>query len=210
MGDLLHGLGDQLADGLVAGGDSADAGDVIAAVDLLAVGLDGLDGGGGSLGDALLHDHGVGTGSQVLQALADDGLSQQGGGGGAVAGHVIGLGGDFLHQLSAHVLKGIVQLDFLGDGHAVVGDEGGAELLRQHHVAALGAHGDLHSIGQLVDAALQSVTGFLAVANDLSHNELPPKNEMLIHRRRSGRWFVTRRWPECRPGARWCTPRRQS
>ena len=104
----------------------------------------------------------------------DDGLGQQGGGGGAVSGHIVGLGGDLLHQLSAHVLKGVLQLDLLGDGHAVVGDEGGAELLRQHHVAALGAHGDLYSVGQLVHALFQSLAGLLAVANDLSHNTLPP------------------------------------
>ena len=70
---------------------------------------------------------------QVLQALVDDGLSQQGGGGGAVADHVVGLGGDLLHQLSAHVLKGVLQLDLLGDGDAVVGDQGSAgDLIAVH------------------------------------------------------------------------------
>ena len=175
MAHLLHSLGDQLADVLVAGGDSADAGDVSRAVDLLAVGLDGLDGGGGGLSNALLHDHGIGAGGQVLQTLADDGLSQQGSGGGTVASHVVGLGGDFLHQLSAHVLKGIGQLDLLGDGHAVVGDQGSAELLIQHHIAALGTQGDLHGVGQLIDALLQSLAGLFAVANNLSHNALPPR-----------------------------------
>ena len=48
--DLLHGLGDQLADELVAAGDGADAGDIVRAVDLLAVGLDGLDRGLNGLG----------------------------------------------------------------------------------------------------------------------------------------------------------------
>ena len=174
MAHLLHGLGDQLADGLVAGGDSAHAGDVSGAVDLLAVDLHGLDGGGGGLGDALLHDHGVGAGGQVLQALLHDSLGQQGSSGGAVTGHVIGLGGDLLHQLGAHVLKGVLQLDLLGDGHAVVGDEGGAELLVQHHVAAFGAQSDLDGVSQLVHALFQSLAGFLAVANDFSHNTLPP------------------------------------
>ena len=174
MAHLLHGLSDQSADGLVAGGDRAHAGDVVRAVDLLAVGLHGLDGGSGRLGDALLHDHGVGAGGQVLQALVDDGLSQQGGGGGAIAGHIVGLGGDLLHQLGTHVLKGVLQLDLLGDGDAVVGDQGSAELLIQHHVAALGAHGDLYSVGQLVHALFQSLAGLFAVANDLSHNTLPP------------------------------------
>ena len=111
---------------------------------------------------------------QVLQALADDGLGQQGGGGGAVAGHVVGLGGDLLDDLGAHVLKGVGQLDLLGDGHAVVGDEGRAELLVQHHVAALGAQGDLNGVGELVDTALQSAAGVLAVDDLLSHEKLPP------------------------------------
>ena len=104
----------------------------------------------------------------------DHGLGQQGGGGGTVAGHVVGLGGDLLHQLGAHVLKGVLQLDLLGDGNTVVGDKGSAELLVQHHVAALGAQGDLYSIGQLVDALLQSLAGLLAVADNFSHNTLPP------------------------------------
>ena len=100
----------------------------------------------------------------------DHGLCQQGSGGGAVAGDIVGLGGNFLHQLRAHVLKGIGQLNFLGDADAVVGDEGSAVLLIQNHVAALGAKGDLNGIGQLIDAGLQSLAGFIAAHNELRHN----------------------------------------
>jgi hypothetical protein len=87
--------------------------------------LQGFHGHLGGFLDAALQNHGVGAGGQVLQAFAHDGLRQQRGGGGAVAGHVVGLGGDFFDQLGAHVLKGVFQLNFLGDGHAVVGDEPG-------------------------------------------------------------------------------------
>ena len=104
----------------------------------------------------------------------DHGLSQQGSGGGAIAGHVVGLGGNFLHQLSTHVLKGIVQFNLLGDGDAVVGDEGSAVLLVQNHVAALGAQGDLDGIGQRIDAGFQGLTGLVAALNELRHNALPP------------------------------------
>ena len=121
------------------------------------------------LGHALLHNDGVGAGGQILQTLPHHGLRQQGGGGGAVAGHIVGLGGNLPHQLRAHVLKGIVQLDLLGDGHAVVGDQGRAELLIQHHIAALGAQGDLYGIGQLIDAGLQSLPGLVAALNNLRH-----------------------------------------
>ena len=171
VGDLFHGLGDELSDGLVTGGDSADTGDVLGAADGLAVGFDGLDSGLGGLGDAFLHDHGVGACGQVLDTLGDDGLGQQGGGGGAVAGHVVGLGGHFLDHGCAHVLKRVVQLNFLGDGDAVVGDQGGAVFLIQDHVAALGAHGDFNGIGQLVYAGLECAAGFFAVVNEFCHNE---------------------------------------
>ena len=49
--------------------------------------------------------------------------ASSGSGGGAVACDVVGLGGNFLHQLCAHVLERVFELDLLGDGHAVVGDE---------------------------------------------------------------------------------------
>ncbi len=49
------------------------------------------------------------------------------------------LAGDFLAKLGAHVLIRVLKLDFLGDGDAVLGDGGGAELALEHHIAALGA-----------------------------------------------------------------------
>ena len=75
-----------------------------------------------------------------------------------------------LHQLCAHVLKGIGQLHFLGDADAVVGDEGSAVLLIQNNVAALGTQRDLYGIGQSVNAGLQSLAGFIAAHNELRHN----------------------------------------
>jgi hypothetical protein len=110
--------------------------------------LDGLDHGLGGLLDAALEEHRVGAGGHVLQALGDDRLRQHRGGGGAVAGDVVGLGGRFLQKLGAHVLEGVLQLDLLGHGHAVVGDGGRAPLLVQRDVAALGAQRGLHGVGQ--------------------------------------------------------------
>ena len=169
-GDLLHGLGDQLADFLVAGGNRTDAGDVIGAGDLLAVGLDGFHSDLNGLVDALAHDHRVRTGGHVLQTLAGDGLGQQGRGGGAVAGDVVGLGGDFADELRAHVLESVLKLHVLCDRHAVVGDQRGAVLLAEHDVAALGAEGNFNGIGQLVNAGLDLFSGFFAVNNLLCHD----------------------------------------
>ena len=49
--------------------------------------------------------------------------------------------------------KRVFQLDFLGDRDAVLGRARGAEGLLDDHVAALGAQGDLHRVGEDVDAA---------------------------------------------------------
>jgi hypothetical protein len=69
---------------------------------------------------------------------AVDRLGEHGGGGGAVAGDVGGLAGDLLDHLRAHVLELVLELDLLGDGDAVLGDDGGAPRLLDDDVPALG------------------------------------------------------------------------
>ena len=51
------------------------------------------------------------------------------------------------------------ELDFLGDGDAVLGDARGAERLVDDDVAALGAERDLHGVGEDVDAVEHALTG---------------------------------------------------
>ena len=92
-------------------------------------------------------------------AFAHDGAGQHGGGGGAVARRVIGLGGDFAHHLRAHILELVGELDFLGHGHAVLGRARRAEALLDHDIAALGTQGHLHRVGKNVDAAQQLLAG---------------------------------------------------
>ena len=113
--------------------------------------------------------HRVGAGGQVAQALAHHRPGQHRGGGGAVTGDVVGLLGDLLDEVGADVLVGILELDLLGDRHAVVGDGRGAPLLGQHDVAALGAEGDAHGVGELVHARLELAAGFFVEGDDLGH-----------------------------------------
>ncbi len=164
------------------GGDGADLGDHVAgdglgelaqraAFDvavLVALADDGLDG----LVDAALERHRVGAGGNGLDAFAVDGLGEDGRGGGAVAGDVGGLGGDFLHHLRAHVFEVLGQLDFLGDGDAVLGDGGRAELLLDDDVAALGAEGHFDRVGEVIDAAQDRLTRVFSVQNLLCHSSL--------------------------------------
>ena len=147
----------------------ATDGHVLAGLDL-AGGLaqrvaDGLGGGV----HAALEAHRVDAGGHGAQALVDHRLGQHGGGGGAVTGDVVGLGGDLLGQLGTEVLERVVELDLAGDGDTVVGDGGRAPLLVEDDVAALGAERHLDGVGERVDAALQRAAGVLVELKNLRH-----------------------------------------
>ena len=104
--NFLHGVGDDLTDGIVGvGGNGANLGDGF----VVSAGLGQLaqffDGGDYRLVDTTLEIHGVHASSDGLHAFANDGLGQHGGSGGAVTSNVGSLGSDFLHHLGAHVLE---------------------------------------------------------------------------------------------------------
>ena len=169
-GNFFHCLSDQAADLGITGRNGADAGDIVAVLHLLAVCLDGLNSLGNSLAHAAADIHGVCTGGDILHALGDHSLCQNGCSGGTVACCIVGLGGNFTHQLCAHVLKLVLQLDLLGNGHAIVGDDRGAKLFAQHHIAALGAQGDLDGVCQGINTGTQCLAGVLALLDLLCHN----------------------------------------
>ncbi len=154
VADPLHRVGDHLADRLVAvGGNGADLGDFRRFLDLLRALGDVLDGFRNSKVDAALQVHRIHPGGDIFGAFLDDRRSEHGRGRGAVAGSVARLRGDFAHHLRAHVLELVLKLDFLGDGHPVLGDAGRAERLVEHDVAALGAERHPDGVGENVDAA---------------------------------------------------------
>src|SRR6202171_1774058 len=154
VADLLHGVGEELADfGVAVGRDGADLGDFLVRGDLLGV-LDEVgDHSAHRQVDTALQIHRVHAGGNRLGAFADDGCGQYGRGRGAVAGCVGRLGGDFAYHLGAHGLALVLKLDFLGDGDAVLGDAGRAERLVEHDVAAFGTERDLHRVVKNLDAA---------------------------------------------------------
>src|SRR4029079_13538308 len=136
LADLLDGVGDDVADLLVAGRDRRDASDLVLAGDLLGLRLDVVDDLVDRDLDAALEAERVRAGGDVLEALADDRLGEHGRRRGAVARDVVGRRGDLAHELGALVLEDVLDLDLTSDGHAVVRDGRGAELLVEHHVAA--------------------------------------------------------------------------
>ena len=113
------------------------------------------------LADAAAQRHRIGAGGDHLEPFAEDALGQHGGGRRAVAGDVVRLAGRFLHELGAQVLERVIELDVLGDGHAVLGDLGRAPALVEHRVAAAGAERAAHGPGQLLDARRQRRPGLV-------------------------------------------------
>src|SRR5690606_14143585 len=134
VADLVHRLGDHLADLGVGSGDGGRLRDLLLGLDLAGHLLQSVTHGLDRDLDPALEGHRVGTGRDVAQALLDHGLGQDGRGGGAVTGDVVGLLRDLLDQLGADLLVGVLELDLLGDAHTIVGDGGGAPLLLQHDV----------------------------------------------------------------------------
>ena len=110
LADLLHGFRDHLADrGVAVGGDGADLGDLLLALRRLRLLLQLLEDERDGLVDAALELHRVVARGHHLRALAENGLRENGRGGGAVAGDVRGLGSDLLHHLRAHVLELVLE-----------------------------------------------------------------------------------------------------
>ena len=160
LADFFHGFGNFLSDHDVGiCGDRANLGDFLAGGaglgDLLQFFYDGDDG----LVDATLQIHRIHAGSHELHAFLHDRLCQHGGSGGTVTGDIRGLGSHFLEHLGAHVFEPVLEFDFLGDRHAVLGNGGGAKGALQHHIAALRAQGHLDRVGQDVDSSHDAGTG---------------------------------------------------
>src|SRR4051794_40538913 len=159
LADLLDGVGDDVADVLVAGRDRRDASDLLLARDLLGLLADVLDDLVDRELDAALEAERVGARRDVLQALANDRLGEDGRGRRAVAGDVVGRRGDLADELRALVLEDVLDLDLTSDGHAVVRDGRGAELLVEDDVAAARAERHLDGVGDHVDTLLEGVAG---------------------------------------------------
>src|SRR5262249_55176114 len=74
-----------------------------------------------------------------------------------------------LHQLGAHVLEAVGQLDLARDREPVVRDRGGAAAVLDHHVAPARAERHAHHAGELLHAAAQRLARFIVELDALSH-----------------------------------------
>ena len=137
--------------------------------------------------DTALEVHGVHARSYGLEAFVHDGLGQHGRRGGAVTGLIGGAGSHFLHHLRTHVLELVFEFDFLGHGHAVLGDRGGTEGLVEDHVAALRTEGHLDRIGQDVHALKHALPGAITKLYVFRAHVFPLSNACVC---RKGGWLA--------------------
>ena len=178
IANLLHGLGNHVADGLVTiGRNGADLCNFSRILDLLRAALDVLDGSRNGHVNTALQVHRVHAGGDVFYAFLDNGLRQNGCGCGAVASGVVGLGSHFAHHLGAHVFELVLKFDFLGNGHTVLGDARCAIGLVDDDIAALRAKGHLYGICKNIDAAQHAVACIRAKTYVFSGHVISPEPE---------------------------------
>src|SRR5690606_13522826 len=160
IADLLHGVGDHLADFLLAvSRDGANLCNFFRSVDLLRGSSQLCDNVSNSEVDTALQVHRVHASGNSLVAFLNDCLGENGRSRGAVTSDVVGLRSNFADQLGAHVLELVFQLDFLGNRTTVLGDARCAEGLVDDDVTALRTKRYLDSVGEDVDAAQHALAG---------------------------------------------------
>ena len=101
----------------------------------------------------------VGAGGDRSQALGDHGPRQDGGRGRAVAGDIVGLGGDLFDQLGTDVLLRLLEIDLASHGDAVVGDRRGTERAVDDDIASSRAERGAHGVCHRIDAMQERVAG---------------------------------------------------
>ena len=169
LADLLHCLCDELADLGVRRGDRRDLRDLCLRLDLLCLALDLLDQRLDRHVDALLDDHRVRARHDVAHALLDHRLCEERRRRRAVARDVVRLRRNFLHELCAHVLERILELDVACNRHAVIRDRRRTILLIEDDVASLRAKRYLDRICQCINTAAKSAACLFVKQNLLCH-----------------------------------------
>ena len=99
--------------------------------------------------EAALEVDRAGAGDDVAHAVGEDRVGQDGRGAGAVADHVAGLLRGLAQHLGAEVLLGVLEVELLGDGHAVVADDRRTPAPLDQHGLGLRPERHAHGIGQL-------------------------------------------------------------
>ena len=172
VADFQQSIGQDRTDlGIVVSSDRGHGGDRLLVIGFHRSGhlAELLEANGDCLVDTARHRHGVGTGGNVLQPRLVNGFGEHGGRGRPVTSDVTGLRSNLLDQLNPHVFEGVLHLDVLGDGHAVLGHLGSAPALVEHGVAAARPQRALDGTGQLRHSSQQALASVFIKCQQLRH-----------------------------------------
>ena len=91
---------------------------------------------------------GAGSRDDIAHAVGKDGMGEEGRCAGAVTDNVAGFLRRLTKNLGAEILFWVLEIDFLGDGDAVIADDRCAPALLNQHRFRLRAQRDAHRIGK--------------------------------------------------------------
>ena len=175
LADLIHGVGEDLADlGVAVRGDGADLGDGLGRAATGGHLAEVFDNVFDRLVHALFHLDRADSGDDGLETFVVDGFGHDRRGRGAVTGDVGRLAGDFLDHPSTHVLELVTQLDLSSHRDAVLGHRRRSETLFQNHVAAAWPQGDSDCSSQFADSTSHRFLGVLVEGKHLCHGSITP------------------------------------
>ena len=147
--DLLERVGHDLADArVVVSGDRRDLHALLVVGDRPRELFQARDDGMERAIEAALQIDRARAGGDIPHALGKDRRGQQRGGRRAIADHVAGAFGRLANHLRAEVLLVVLQLELLGDRHAVVADDRATPFLLDEHALRFRAQRHAHGIGQ--------------------------------------------------------------
>ena len=152
---LFHRVGNHLSDLVRACRNRSYTRDLILALYLLGHLYESFNSLLGSLLHSASQSNGICTCGKILQTLVNHCLSKNCCCSSSVTGNIICLCSYFLYELGTHVLKGILELDLLCDGHAVVCDERRAIGLVKNYIAAFRSKSHANCVRKLINAPFE-------------------------------------------------------
>ena len=115
--------------------------------------LNRFDGRLGASVEAALDVYGAGAGDHIAHAIGKYRMCQDGRRAGAIADRLAGLLGGLPQHLRAEILLGILEVELLGDGHAVIADDRHTPFLLDQHGLGFWPQRHPDCIGKLGRAA---------------------------------------------------------
>ena len=160
VADLLHGFSDEFAnDRIIMGRDRCHLRLFLALLDRARQSLQLIDGRLGASLEAALEVYGAGAGDHIAHAIGKYCVCQNDRRAGTIADGLASLLGGLPQHLRAEVLLGILEVELLGDGHAVVADKGHTPFSLDQHGLGFWPQRHPDCIGKLRGATQQLLPG---------------------------------------------------